>query len=123
MQSIARAMPVKPGTGAEMERLVTHLAEEAHERMAELGVRTVRIWHQTAPMEAIVVYVEAEDFDRAHAARARAEHPAEGAVDGLFESITGHHTRAMRGVETKLLLDWHHERGRRAPGHTRHAQH
>lgn len=123
MQSMVHSFPVPPGKSAEIDQMLEHLGGAGHERLKELGVNAVRVWHQTEPLEAIVVYVEAEDLGATLAQRAKSEHSAEITLDRLFEELTGHPTHAMRGAPTRLVLDWHRERGHRSPPHPRHAHH
>src|SRR5437879_46928 len=102
MQSTVHTFPVPPGKAADVDRLLEHLGGAGHERLRELGVNALRVWHQTEPQDAIIVYVEADDLDATLAKRAKSEHAVESTLDRLFTELTGHPPAAMRGAPTRL---------------------
>jgi hypothetical protein len=123
MQSVAISMPLTEGKAEHIEQLVAHIHDRGEDRLKELGANAVRIWHQTEPHEALVIYFEAENLDEMFARRREAKHPMESAMERLFEEVTGHHQKTMHVSQSKLLLNWHRERGHATSAHPRHAHH
>ena len=113
MDKLAFAYPIKPG---QFERLMQHQQEvfsktDAHVPHAdEIGISCVRMYHQTTPIEAIIIYMEGENI--AHAVD-RSEHTGKEPHDmwvKFFDEVTGGHSQP---VMPAVLLDWHRESGHR----------
>ena len=111
MDKLAFAYPIKPG---QFERLMQHQQEvlsktEAHVPHAdEIGITCVRMYHQTTPIEAIIIYMEGENIAFA---TDRSEHGGKEPHDmwvSFFEEVTGGHSQPDMPA---VLLDWSRDSG------------
>jgi len=114
MESVCTAIPLKPGMWETIrqyrDELVNALdhADVAYARERR-GFRAVKIFHQTTPIEALVMYFEADNlkdtFDPRH------QDNATSAKWTAFWNKVGGLKGPLLSELPQLLIDWHHEEG------------
>ncbi len=121
-QSFAYAVPLKPGTydqiHAHMDEIFAGAtAKEGEEHAKEdLGLTTVKVWHQTEPIEALVFYFEGDDLEHALHPTRNEGHSVNQQWAEFFDQVTPHGPKSGRTsheLPGELLIDWHHEEGHR----------
>ncbi len=109
MQTVAVAFPLQPG---QYDRIRAHQADVVggnhHEHWHDVGMAAVKMWHQTDPIEAVVIYLEADDL-------AYVLDPDEhGHKPGHYEWVTFLQEVSGGGQPASLpdlLVDWHRDDG------------
>jgi len=114
MGSIAFSIPIKKG---QAEHLFDHVEFDQHENPDHLshgrsrGVTHARLYHQTTPHEAVIVYLEGPNIEKS---LEEMYHRPLGPEEKWFELIAklGDHKKEDVGhLPSRLIMDWHHERG------------
>ena len=111
MQKLAFAYPIKPG---QFERLIRHQQEviaAAGEHLShadDIRLSCVRMYHQTQPIEAVIIYMEGEDIADAVDRSKHGGKPAHDLWADFWEDITDDHAP---GAMPSVILDWHRESG------------
>jgi hypothetical protein len=123
MASIAFSVPVKPGKTTDAKKLAALMAtdrsDQHHESASGHGVRRLKVYHQHRPIEAIIVYIEADDIAAALRSRSVHDHEFDEWFGKMIEEITGYHPdQHFHEPPSELLLDWHEEHG-----HKQRAEH
>ena len=116
MASIAFSVPVKPGRTADAKKMAEIMAKEQshalHETRTSRGVTRLKVYHQSQPNEAMIIYIEADDIGGAMKNRAASDHEFEDWFGKMVEDITGYHTdQHFHAPPSELLLDWHESKG------------
>ena len=116
MQSVCTAIPLKPGMWEVIrqhrDELVHDLdnAEAAYAK-EHRGFHVVKVFHQTDPIEALVLYFEAENLDEAFHPRHQ-DHESLEKRRAFWSQIAGLEGQFMAELP-QLLIDWHHHEGHR----------
>ena len=116
MASVCTAIPLKPGMWEVIrqhrDEIVNDLdhPEVAYARDTR-GFRVVKIFHQTVPIEALILYFEADDLEEAFHPRHQ-EHATLEKRRAFWDEVAGLSGPFMAELP-ELLLDWHHEEGHR----------
>ncbi|HLQ61285.1 MAG TPA: hypothetical protein VK131_05425 [Candidatus Acidoferrales bacterium] len=92
--------------------LASHRSAEHHEAGRGRGLKRLKVFHQTRPNEAIIVYMESDDIAAAMRNRASSDHEFDEWFGNMIEEITGYHPdRHFHEPPSELLLDWHEDLG------------
>jgi hypothetical protein len=75
------------------------------------GFRVVKVFHQTDPIEALVLYFEANNLDEAFHPRHR-DHETVKKWNAFWAQVAGLSGPFM-AERPELLVDWHHHEGHR----------
>jgi hypothetical protein len=114
MASILIALPMKNEMSAKGRAFVRELtegrADEHDERHKLHGFKSLEIWRQHEPINAVVIRIEADDIDKMLHSRTSSDHAFEKWFDGVVQDVTG---VDWAEPETEKLLDWHEEHGHR----------
>ncbi|HLQ61273.1 MAG TPA: hypothetical protein VK131_05365 [Candidatus Acidoferrales bacterium] len=121
MASIAFAIPRREGSEDHSKELVQALTgergDEVHKRRLQHGFDRIKVWHQDEPRISIV-YMEADDLQAAFRNVASDDHEQVKWVSDMIQKITGHHPTDHAGrPASRLVLDWHREKGHSATHH------
>lgn len=114
MASICTAVPLKPGMWDVIKKyrdeLVKQLdhADVAHAR-DNRGFKTVKIWHQNTPVEALILYFEADDLEEAFHPKHQADE-ASAKWTAFWANVGGLKGRLLEEFP-QMMIDWHHEDG------------
>lgn len=114
MQSVCTAIPLKPGAWEMIRKyrdeLVNQLdhADVAYARERR-GLQVVKIFHQVKPIDALILYFEADDLEEAFHPRHR-ENEAGAKMADFWRRVGGLEDRFLAEFP-QLLIDWHHEDG------------
>lgn len=114
MQSVCTAVPLKPGMWEVIrqyrDELVNALdhSDVAYARQHR-GFRVVKIFHQTVPIEALVMYFEADNLEEAF--HPKHQDNATSAKWTAFWKRVGGLDGRLLAEFPQLLIDWHHEEG------------
>ena len=112
MATMAFALPIEAGkTDHLFDHLEENFSKEFHDHVAGHGMTHIRMYHQTAPQEALIVYLEGPDLEKTIEAMYHDPWSAR-----WFETIgkMGGHTKEGVGIQpAQLVMDWHHEEGHR----------
>ena len=118
-QSVAFAVPLKPGMydhiHAHMDEIfggVTAEAGRAHAR-EDRGITAAKIFHQTEPIDALIVYLEGDDLEHALHPTKHSDHSTSAQWRAFFEQVGQHGTRSSHKLPADLMVDWHAEHGHR----------
>src|SRR5262245_50037636 len=119
MESVCTAVALKPGMWETIRKYRDELVNVLeHQDVAyakeERGFRTVKIFHQTTPMEALVMYFEAENLKDAFHPRHQ-DHATAAKWTAFWKQVGGLEGRLLAEFP-QLLIDWHHKEGHRARG-------
>jgi hypothetical protein len=114
MQSTGFAFPVKEGMVERgmrfIEELGTDRAEHHHHVHKAHGFTTARMWYQTQPFEAVIIYLEADDIEAALGNLRDSKHDFDSWFFSQIKELSGVHATDF---QTLPLLDWHHQDGHR----------
>jgi hypothetical protein len=116
MESICTAMPLKPGMWETIRKYRDELVntlnhpDEVYGRQ-QRGLKTVKVFHQTQPIEALLLYFEGDDLKDAFHPRHR-EHESGAKMKEFWSRVAGMDERFL-AVFPQLLIDWHYEEGHR----------
>jgi hypothetical protein len=114
MAAISTALPLKPGMWDVIrqyrDELVNQLDHEdsVHGR-EDRGFKVVRIFHQTTPIEALILYFEADDLEEAFHPRHQ-DHETSAKWTAFWKQVAGLDGPLLAEFP-QLLIDWHHEDG------------
>src|SRR5579871_2165493 len=110
MPAIAFMFRGREGADPHRAELIEGLTGEAgkglHERRRQHGFRRIRVWKQTAPETAYIVYLEADDLEAAMREMAADSHEHNVWFAQQIEKITGRnpHDRSER-PQSELIVD------------------
>ena len=116
MESVCTAVPLKPGMWEAIRQYRDELvgaldhADVAYAR-EHRGFRVVKIFHQTTPIEALVLYFEADDLKEAFHPRHQ-DNKTSAKWTAFWSKVGGLNGRLLSEFP-QLLIDWHHEEGHR----------
>jgi hypothetical protein len=80
---------------------------EFHERHVAHGVDKLRVYHQTEPVELVVVYMEGEDLATAFASHRASDHEFDRWFKATVEEIHGYHPDEWGGeLPAELVVEW-----------------
>jgi hypothetical protein len=119
MESVCVAIPLKPGMWETLRKYRDELFQELdHAELAyardHRGFKTVRIFHQSTPMEALILYFEAEDLrDTFHP---RHQNDATSAKWTAFWNQIAGLQGPLLSEFPQVLLDWAADAGHRHKG-------
>jgi hypothetical protein len=122
MESVCTAIPLKPGMWDLIQQHRDELikgvdpAEEEYGRKHR-GFRVVKVFHQRVPMEALVLYFEAENLEEAFHPRHQ-DHETLQKRAAFWKEVAGL-TEPFMSEIPQLLIDWHHQEGHRNKAATR----
>lgn len=68
----------------------------------------VRVYHQTEPIEALIVYLEGEDLASAIDRSQHGGKPAHDQWANFFDEVTDNHAP---GAIPAVIIDWHRDTG------------
>ena len=109
MQNIAVAFPLRPG---QYDRIRGHKADvldgDHHEHWDDVGLAAVKMWHQTDPIEAVVIYLEADDLAYALDPDEHGHKPVHSQWVTFLQEVSGGGQPASL---PDLLIDWHRDVG------------
>jgi hypothetical protein len=116
MPAIAFAVPRQEGSDDNAQKLLDELTGEAgeqlHHRRVAHGFRRIRIWHQDAPQNMTIVYLEADDLQKAMANMAADDHDHNQRMGDMIGSALGRHpTDHASRPKSRLVMDWHADKG------------
>src|SRR5712691_7934301 len=116
MQSVCTAIPLKPGMWETIRQYRDELVNELDHPNVEYarehrGFRVVKVWHQTVPIEALILYCEADNLEEAF--HPRHQESETGAKRSAFWSKVGGLKGPLLSEFPQVLIDWHHEEGHR----------
>src|SRR5262245_26690639 len=117
MESVCTAIPLKPGMWEVIRQhrddIVNGLNkdEEAYAK-EHRGFRTVKVFHQTTPIEALVLYFEAENLEETFHTRHQ-DHASLEKRQAFWTQVAGLEAGQFMAELPQLLIDWHHEEGHR----------
>src|SRR5215207_9012883 len=114
MESVCTALPLKPGMWEVIRQhrdaLVNGLNSlDENYAKQHRGFRVVKVFHQTVPIEALVLYFEAENLDEAFHPRHQ-DHDTAEKWKAFWAQVSGLEGQFMAEIP-QLLVDWHHEAG------------
>lgn len=124
MESVCTSIPLKPGMWdyiyEHQQEIVNGLGgnDEADYAKNQRGFRHVKVYHQTDPIDALVLYFEAENLEEAFHPK-HADHAALEQRRLFWQKVAGLSGPFMAKLP-QLMVDWHHEEGHRhraAPKH------
>ena len=119
MPAIAMSLPVLPGKSDAMREFtksfMTEHRDSHHAGAQAHGFKRIKIWHQHAPDERVILYFEADDLEQAFASHHGNEGEFDQFVKTMQQELTGHSSFA--GPPAELLVDWHEEKGHSATHH------
>jgi hypothetical protein len=122
MESVCVAVPLKPGMWDTISKYRDELVGELdHADVAyartHRGFKTVKIFYQATPIEALILYFEAENlketFDPKH------QNDQTSAKWTAFWNKVGGLKGPLLTEFPQLMIDWHHEAGHRHAAATR----
>jgi len=112
MESIAFALPLKPGKFDELRSSIKELTgprgKEYHTTRQQRGLTSLKVWHQKTPQEMLIVYLEADSLEEFAIKRSLSGHHLDDWLEKRIEEIVGAHR-----PHTEMVLDWHTEAGHR----------
>ena len=110
MDSMAFTFPIKSGMVERgmkfIEEMGTERADHHHDVHKSHGFKLLRMWYQTQPIEAVVIYLEADDVEAALKNLNESSHDFDAWFFKEIAEISGEHPS---DIQTTLLIDWHHE--------------
>ena len=112
MESVAVFRTVKPGMydkiRAFQEDVIQGNSADANlAHWAEVGLKTVKLFHQTEPTEGIIIYLEAADMAHVFDEDEHGQKATDVQWSAFMEDVSLEHVRAV----SDILIDWHHEDG------------
>lgn len=116
MESVCTAIPLKPGTWETIRQYRDQIISQLnHSEIAyardQRRFTTVKIFHQTTPIEALVFYFEAEDLKEAFHPRHQSD-ATSAKWTAFWNQVAG--TKGPLLAEfPQVLIDWHSEKGHR----------
>lgn len=122
MGSIAFALPRTDDASDHSRELVEALThgdagETVHNIRKQAGFERVKVWQQDSPPTTIV-YLEAPDVEAAIQSIASDDHEHNQWVLDKISKIIGRNPSDDSGrPNTRLVMDWHHEKGHSATHH------
>lgn len=122
MASVSTAIPLKPGMWDVIrqyrDELVSQLehADVAHAR-DHRGFTAVKIFHQNKPIDALILYFEADDLEEAF--HPRHQDNETSAKWTAFWAKVGGLDGPLMAEMPQLLIDWHHAEGHQETGPVR----
>ena len=112
METMAFALPIAEGkTDHLYDHIEDNFRQEFHDHIKSSGLTHVRMYHQTAPEEMLIVYLEGPHLEKSIE---QMYHDPRSAT--WFETISklGSHSKEGVGMApATLVMDWHHEEGHR----------
>lgn len=115
MESTCVAVPLKPGMWESSrqyrDELVNSLNHPDVEYAKKRGFKVVKVFRQTTPMEALILYFEADDLKEVFHPKHQAD--ATSAKWTANWAKSAGLTAPLLSEFPQLLLDWHHEEGHR----------
>ena len=117
MQSVCTAIPLKPGMWDAIRQYRDELVNGLdHADVAyaskHRGFRAVKIWHQTKPIEALILYFETDNLEETFHPRHQ-DNETSAKWTAFFNRVGGLEGRLLAEFP-QLLIDWHHAEGHRA---------
>lgn len=122
MEAVCTAIPLKPGMWESIKKYRDELVNEldnpevAYAR-EHRGFKVVKIFHQTTPIEALILYFEADNLKEAF--HPRHQDNKTSAKWTAFWGQVGGLKGQLLSEFPQLLIDWHHEEGHRHRAPTR----
>ncbi len=113
MDSIAVFRTVQPGMYDKIRAFQADVlqGDSADSNLAhwdEVGLRAVKLYHQTEPTEGIIIYLEADDMAHVFDQEQHGEKATNTQWSDFLKEVSGvDHDRDM----SEVLIDWHHEDG------------
>jgi hypothetical protein len=107
VETIAFALPVKPGMVERGYKFIQELgkerADEHHELHKSHGFKVMKIWYQTEPVEMVIIYLEAPELDSARQNFRNSGHTFDQWFQDMVREVTG---QPPINFQATLLLDW-----------------
>ena len=121
MASLAFSVPVRPGKTADAKKLAEMLATDRSDQHGEThrghGLKRLKVFHQSRPNEAIIIYMESDDIPASMKSRSAGDHEFDEWFGKMIEEITGYHPdQHFHEPPSELLLDWHEDHGHKHKG-------
>jgi len=117
MGSVAFVRRIKQGKAPEVQQLMAELAgeraEEEHERRADIGLKRIKIWHQSGPEDLFIVYYESDDPEASYRQWLEHDHEHESWLQARLDELTEPDaaTASSGWSPSALIYDWHEEHG------------
>ena len=112
METTVFALPIKAGKSDDVARFLKELtgqhADDYSHTRSRHGLTSLRVWHQTEPVEQVIVELGAKDLDEFFIRRIESDHAHDSWLDAQLEELTGLHHPVSR-----MVLDWHAQHGHR----------
>ena len=114
MESVCTAIPLKPGMWETIRQYRDELVKElehadiayARERR---GFKVVKIFHQTTPIEALILYFEADNLKETFHPRHQGD-ATSAKWTAFWNKVAGLQGQLLSEFP-QILIDWHHEEG------------
>jgi hypothetical protein len=117
MASIAFSVPIKPGQSDHLfdhvEHITGHGREAHHEKHSRHGLTHIRLYHQTQPSEALIVYLEGPHLQKSLDEIMEDPDLADQPWYKMIEKLSDHKGHHFHLEGSQLVMDWHHQEGHR----------
>jgi hypothetical protein len=109
---MALALPIHQGKHDHMyDHIEESLGETFHDLVKGHGLTVARVYHQTAPSEAMIIYLEGPNLQKTLEGLA-ADPKTKGFWD-MISNLGGHGKEEVGTTFSTMVFDWHHEEGHR----------
>ena len=110
MASMALALGIDQGKHDHMyDHIEDSFGEAFHNLLASFGVTVARAYHQTAPSEALIIYLEGPDLQKS--LEGLAADPRTNRFFNMVGNLGGHKKGEIGTSFSTMVMDWHHEEG------------
>lgn len=118
MQSMAYALPIRPGQFEALAQLTVEVAsnraDDEHQLKIQEGLSRLKVFRQHFPQEMMVVYFEADDIEEALSSHLQADHDHYDWLLSKLQEITDFvppYDQSTGRLSAELVMDWHEEHG------------